>query len=153
MKTKSRDGNNFWTQQRKMMKEWWIFMTDQLLPFIGCTPVKLWVSRDPVCLFACQGGRVTMDTLSSLYGHVLCMLWPTLWMWSHCWFDGKIGISQHSKLQSIPVLSPFIEGVLTFEFSDFCFCSTFCRRGMWDLGRSKDLFIMQTPVCSPDLLK
>ena len=33
------------------------------------------------------------------------------------------------------------------EFSDSGFCSTLCRRGKWDLGRSEDLFIMETPVC------
>ena len=111
-----------------------------------------WVGTLCVCLPVREGGlRWTLFLLFM----VMCFACYD----PHCdcgpavGFMGKQASATSSKLQSIPVLSPFIEGVLTFEFSDFCFCSTFCRRGMWDLGRSKDLFIMQTPVCSPDLLK
>ena len=33
------------------------------------------------------------------------------------------------------------------EFSDSCFCSTFCRRWKWDLGRSEN-FLSWRPYCA-----
>lgn len=78
-----------------------------------------------------------------------------MWMWSHCWFDQKnMYQSTIAKVNSCSF--SFCWGLFLYlpfwfsqhlELSNSCFSCTFCRKWKWDLGRSKDLFILEIPMC------
>ena len=143
--------------QKEEVTQWWIFTTEQLLPFIGCTQVKLWVSRKPVCVFMSLwlSGRVMMETVSifsfwscSLHIVIHTVHGIPLLVWRENRHQSPI--ASYNQFMSFFHLWRVFIHFLRFsqlEFSDSGFCSTLCRRGKWDLGRSEDLFIMETPVC------
>ena len=78
-----RDGINLWAWWRNKMKSL-IFMTEQLLLFVWSSLVKLWVSREPVCVCVSLwlSGRVMMETLSFL----------SSWSHSHCEWGPPVGL-------------------------------------------------------------
>ena len=51
-----------------------------------------------LCLHGCQGGLWWRQSLSFPCGRVLCILWSTMCMESHCWFEEKIDISHQQQV-------------------------------------------------------
>ena len=108
-----------------------------------------------LCLCGSMSGRVMMETVSifSLWSCALhIVIHPVRGIPLLVWRENRhqSPIASYNQFMSFFHLWRVFIHFLRFsqlEFSDSGFCSTLCRRGKWDLGRSEDLFIMETPVC------
>ena len=129
-----------------------IITSEHLLPFIRCPSIKIWLSMC-LCFCGCQGGlrcslflpwwSCALYVMIHTVNRVLLLAWwenrdqsprasyNQLMSFFHLWRCSHTSWDSHSIL----------------EFRGSGFCSAFCRRGKWDSGRSKDLFVVVASVC------
>ena len=153
-KTKARDGINFWAQKERRWDNY--KLTQQNICCLSSDAPALrfeWVENLCVSVFCgCQGGLrwnlfllwwscalyVTTDTVN----RVLLLAW-----WENRDQSPRGSYNQLMSIFHLCRCSHTLHSHSILEFSDSGFCSTFYRRGKWDLGRSKDLLVMVAPAC------
>ena len=117
-----------------------------------------WAGNLCACMSLWLSGRVMMETISFFFFwshalHIVIQTMNRVPLLAWCENRSQSRIASYNQFMSFFFL---IHGGCSYvcfdshsiiEFSDLCFCSTFCRRGKWDLGKSEN-FLSWRPNCA-----